>query len=390
MLVITADIGEGHNAAARVVAETFIAARLGDEVTAVDAIGLLGRPLAWLMASSYRLTLAHAPQIYQFYYDALFSHRGVARVAKRLVGAVFGRRLATEVRRTMPDLIVCTHPFGSAGADWLRRHRGMAVPTATFVTDFAAHPFWVFEDVDVHFVMHDLSAADAHRLGARGPVEVSAPPVAAGFRPRAKGPARRAMGLRGDAFIVLVTGGAWGVGTLRDAIAVLLELGDDVQVVAVCGRNEPLRRKLVALGRPTSRLVVLGFVDTMPDLMAAADVVVTNAGGVTALEAFAAARPLVLFDPIAGHGKANAAMMEQAGLAVVCPGSAELRSTVRELANNDIRVEGLRRAELAQVRGKDLARDLASLLGSRPFAEPDEPVGAPFVEDGPGGPALPD
>ena len=385
LLVVTADIGEGHNAAARVIAETFTEAGLGSEVTSIDALALLGRPLAKFMTWSYRLTLAHAPQIYQFYYDALFAHRGAARVAKRLVGSVFGRRLDRHLRLANPVVIICTHPFGSAGMQWLRRVRGMSIPTATFVTDFAAHPFWVFEDVDVHFVMHELSAEQARRLGARGPVEVSAPPVAPAVRPRPHASARRELDLRRDAFIVLVTGGAWGVGTLRDAIVALLELGPHVQVLAVCGRNEPLRQTLEGMGQPRSRLVTLGFVDTMPELMAAADVVVTNAGGVTALEAFAAARPLVLFDPIAGHGKANAALMERAGLAVVCSGHEMFDATMRELASNQIRVEGLRHTELAHLKDKDLAADLRRLVVGPPVEATDDGMPPPLREDGPAG-----
>lgn len=170
--------------------------------------------------------------------------------------------------------------------------------------------------------------------------------------------------------MVLVTGGAWGVGTLACTVASLLELGERVQVVAVCGRNQALRQYLEALGESRSRLVPLGFVDIMPELMASADVVVTNAGGVTSLEAFASARPVLLVDPIAGHGRANAAMMEQAGLALVCHGIPELQSTVAELVADEERVARMRAAELAHLEGRDLGDDLALLAAAEPLPLP--------------------
>jgi pimeloyl-ACP methyl ester carboxylesterase len=170
--------------------------------------------------------------------------------------------------------------------------------------------------------------------------------------------------------VVLVTGGAWGVGTLACTVASLLELSERVQVVAVCGRNQALRQRLEALGESRSRLVPLGFVDIMPELMASADVVVTNAGGVTSLEAFASARPVLLVDPIAGHGRANAAMMEQARLALVCHGIPELQSTVAELVADEERVARMRAAELAHLEGRDLGDDLALLAAAEPLPLP--------------------
>ena len=44
----------------------------------------------------------------------------------------------------------------------------------------------------------------------------------------------------------------------------------------------------------------------MPALMAAADALVENAGGLTCMEAFAVGLPVITFQPIAGHGKDNA------------------------------------------------------------------------------------
>jgi hypothetical protein len=65
---------------------------------------------------------------------------------------------------------------------------------------------------------------------------------------------------------------------------------------------------------------VLGYVDGLAALCAA-DVVVQHAGGVTCLEAFAAQRPVVMFDPLPGHGKRNARRMQAAGIATTVKGA---------------------------------------------------------------------
>ena len=62
----------------------------------------------------------------------------------------------------------------------------------------------------------------------------------------------------------------------------------------------------------------------MPTLMAAADALVQNAGGLTCMEAFAAGLPVVSFEPIAGHGKDNAERMAEAGVAAYAATTDEL------------------------------------------------------------------
>jgi hypothetical protein len=52
----------------------------------------------------------------------------------------------------------------------------------------------------------------------------------------------------------------------------------------------------------------------MPALMAAADCLVENAGGLTSMEALAVGLPIISFKPIAGHGKENTAEMDEAGV----------------------------------------------------------------------------
>ena len=62
-------------------------------------------------------------------------------------------------------------------------------------------------------------------------------------------------------------------------------------------------------------MIALGWVDDMPSLLHAADVVVHNAGGLTSMEALASGVPLISYRCLPGHGVANAAALERLGLA---------------------------------------------------------------------------
>src|SRR5256885_3879939 len=105
-------------------------------------------------------------------------------------------------------------------------------------------------------------------------------PVDLRFRPPAPGEKqalRRRFGLDEHRFTVLVMGGAAGVGHLAAQVRSLAEGAHPWQLVVVCGRNEKLRRRLTEIEASTPMLV-LGFVDYMPELMRACDLVVTKAG----------------------------------------------------------------------------------------------------------------
>jgi UDP-N-acetylglucosamine:LPS N-acetylglucosamine transferase len=106
---------------------------------------------------------------------------------------------------------------------------------------------------------------------------------------------------------------------------------------------------------------VLGWTEDMPGWMTAADVVVGNAGGATGLEAVASGRPLVLFDPIAGHGRANAQLMASAGLAVLTRSPAELTAAVRRMIRDPAARAGHAAAALAAAAGRRREDDLAVL-----------------------------
>jgi processive 1,2-diacylglycerol beta-glucosyltransferase len=101
--------------------------------------------------------------------------------------------------------------------------------------------------------------------------------------------------------LALVVAGSWGVGDIERTVTDIVTTGLATPVVA-CGRNEALRARLVAAGHPH----VLVWVDDMPELIRASDLVVQNAGGLIAAEALASAVP--------GHGRTNAAALDAEGL----------------------------------------------------------------------------
>ena len=70
---------------------------------------------------------------------------------------------------------------------------------------------------------------------------------------------------------------------------------------------------------------VLGYVDNVRTLMAAADLLVTKAGGMTLAEALAAEVPLLLYGSLPGQERSNERFASRAGIALVARSRSDLR-----------------------------------------------------------------
>lgn len=334
VLILTARMGGGHDAAAAELANRVRRRWPGSDVRLVDTLDAMGPGVGTVFRAIYVANVRCTPWLYQLFYDSLWRHRWFARISKAATSAWAGRRLATEIEDFGPDLILSTYPLAAGGLDWLRRRRSLAAETYAWVTDFAPHPFWLYRRLDNTFLVHEavLGTAEAAEPGV--PVAVAAAPVSPAFHPGDEARGRFRLGLEPDDLVVLVSGGAYGFGAIAEAVRAALDAGPTVRVVVACGRNERLRRRLAGqfADRDSYRLRLLGWRDDMPDVTRAADVVVTNAGGMTALEALECDLPVVLYRPIAAHGRANADSMATAGLATVCCEPDDLTRAVVRLA----------------------------------------------------------
>jgi len=181
ILIVTADMGGGHNATARALEERAHALWPDCDVQWADTLDVMGPGIGPLFRRIYVVNVQSTPWLYEFFYRSLVRWHWFAASSKRVVGAWCGRRLQPLLDDYGPDLIFSVYPLGSAGLEWLRRHRGMRTPTGAWVSDFAPNPFWVY--LDLHLVMHETAIAPALAAEAHAVVEVCAPPVTSVFAP---------------------------------------------------------------------------------------------------------------------------------------------------------------------------------------------------------------
>jgi processive 1,2-diacylglycerol beta-glucosyltransferase len=272
-------------------------------------------------------------------------------------------RLAALLARDRLDAVVSVHATPAVVMAALAAAGRRVPPHATVVTDFVAHGQWIAPGIDRYCV---AAPEVEHEFIARGiprqRVLVTGVPVRPEFEeslPMLE--ARHALGLDVSTPVVLVMAGSdAGLGRLDDVAAALGRLAGPVQVVFITGRDRRLARRLrrTLAGRPVR---VLPYVEDVRRMMAAADLLVTKAGGMTLAEAIAAELPMVIYGSLPGQERRNERFASRAGIALVAHSRRDLAAAIERALRDADLLEHLRQ-RLRRVRQPGSARRIARVV----------------------------
>ncbi|WP_280666661.1 MULTISPECIES: glycosyltransferase [unclassified Kitasatospora] len=311
-LVITGSVGAGHNGAARELVRRLEAR--GIDATYRDYLDALPRRYQRLLQDGYTFSAGRTPEVFDWLFRCEERESLVRSLTLRLC-----RQAARELAGWLGpdgqdyDVVVTTFPFAAQSLGMLRADGTLKAPAVCYLTDPAPHRLWVHPAVDVHLTVTPATAAEgSKRYGV--PMRPAGPLAPAAFAEPVDAADRQAvrteLGVPLGHRMVLLTAGSMGLGDVMSGVRALRAVDRTVPVV-LCGRNESLRRRIAAL----SGVVALGWRNDVPRLMAAADVLVHNAGGLSLTEALVAGLPAVSYEVLSGHGRANAGVLARAGLA---------------------------------------------------------------------------
>jgi UDP-N-acetylglucosamine:LPS N-acetylglucosamine transferase len=322
LLIVSASMGAGHDAAAAALAAQ--AEADGHEARIVDLLEMPRHGQGRALRLFYHAMIAVFPWLYDWAMRTWLVHPGLFEFITRNGGRSSEQPLLDIVAEFRADAVVAVYNLAAQVLGRLRTEGRLKVPAATYVTDPGAHPYWVWPGVDLHLAPMPDTASALEDMGADA-VKPVAPLIAAKYlQPVDRAEARRRWQLRDDARVVLVNGGSWAVGEVVAAAKLLTEAADVVMVLT--GRSTRLASRLG--GIPKVRAVP--WTTDVIGLLAATDVVVDNAGGTTCWEALAMRKPVVVYRPIAGHGRINAVVLERTGLGTCTTDDEQLLTAVRD------------------------------------------------------------
>ncbi|MEX2570004.1 MAG: glycosyltransferase [Gemmatimonadota bacterium] len=361
ILIVSASTGTGHARAAEALRDALATSAPDTRVESIDLLDLAPGWVRTTYGGGYELMATRAPWLWQHVYHRTdgngADHAAWSPLARRFL---FGR--FRELLRSAPwQLCLCTHFLPcqlAAGQPGLP-------PFALAITDFTLHRFWVQRAVRQYFVATETLASELRERVRRAAVEATGIPIASAFAAAPSRPdAKERLGLDPRKPVALVMGGGLGGGITEMVGGCVAGAPEEVQVVAVCGRNSAAPAQLRALDAPEGRLRIFGYVTGIQDLIAAADLVVTKPGGLTCSEALALGRPLLLTRPIPGQETGNTRVLVSAGAAVAAPSGRDMAEAMTRLFAGDGLLSGLA-AAARRIGRPDAADRVAELIRER-------------------------
>ena len=333
-VLLTGPLGLGHEMMARSCAE--VLERSGWRTRRLDSMSLLG---PWSGGVGARLfnRLVTVPGLYDgLHFAHLRTGSQLADLMDRAACAKLVPALRAELERQPADLVLSVFATGASAAAKLKAD-APGRRTVVLCTDVAVHRMWVAEGTDMFLVTSAAAAASVRRYLPRAPVAIVPPPVRSAFYAApAQDRARMALGVPLEDFCVLIIDSGWGFGPLVESVSALADAG--VHVLAVAGRERRIERRLREQAARTPRITPFGFTDRVPELMAAADVVVALPGANTCAEARVVGRHLLLLDVMPGHGRDNLLHELELGRAHVCvPTARGVTASVLALRDEAVR-----------------------------------------------------
>ena len=366
VLILTADAGFGHRSAANAI-QAALEELYGGQVT-VDVVNALDEPTspAFLRdsQSDYDRWVRNVPELYQLGYEASDNPVPTAILEQSLIILLL-ETMRLLLERYKPNLVVNTYPaYQTPMLTAIRRFKRSRIPFFTVITDLSTiHRLWFDRRVSGCLVPNSLVADLATTYGVdASKVTITGIPVspAISHETRARNKIRKELGWLPDIPTVLAVGSK-RVDRLMDTLNVINHFGCDLQLAVVAGNDEVVYNELSHVDWHIPAYIY-NFVENMPTLLKASDLLVCKAGGLILTEALASGLPMMLIEVIPGQETGNAEYVTAYGAADIAQSPIEVLETLRHLMKDDQSLLKKRAANAVLLGKPSSAFDTAKIL----------------------------
>lgn len=362
VLILTIPAGGGHYHTAKAIEEN-LSNQENTECRILDVAKNGNKFVAGVISKGYVFVSTYLPWGYRFFYNLMDKRtRHSYTFVSYLLDLLLGKKLLEYIKEYKPDVIVSTHLFATVILNLRAKKHKIGAKVISIITDFTVHPMWEQATSDYFITASELLNGEAERkFGTTKNVLSLGIPIKSGFSTaQSRDDACRKLNIE-NKFTVLVMMGSFGYGNATKKIIQKLDSQDeDFQIIAVCGSNERLKKKIISQ-KFKKEVIVYGFCDNVSELMDCCDCIVTKPGGLSLSESLAKNLPIILTNAIPGHEERNLEFIKNsdAGICV------DKKNTVDKAVSNLINSEKYREEILKNSRNlakPDATHNLAELI----------------------------
>lgn len=350
IMIFYGSYGGGHLSAAKSIKEYIENNYLDTKIEMIDCVEYINKVLNKVTTKAYEEFAKKAPEVWGFIYKK--SERGLVSKLSNDSNKLMAIKLKNLLQDFDPDYVISTHPFSSQMCAYLKKKEKVNFKLATIMTDFAPHDQWLLypEYVDYFFVAHSKMKQQLIQKGiSANKIYATGIPLSNRFlKTYNKDDILKEFGLVKDKKIVLFfAGGEFGLGksTTTEVLKIFAEDFNDLQIIAIAGRNESMKKKFEDIVNSSGRqdsIKVLDYTNKVPELMSISDLVVTKPGGLTTTESLASNLPIVIINPIPGQEEENASFLENNGVGIWIKKQDNIKERLESILRNSKKLDEMK------------------------------------------------
>ncbi len=347
VLIFSADIGMGHESAAKAI-KAGIQARDPEVYVEIKNVREFSDSffIKWFNETAYQLMVKHKPEMWDSIYNKSMERAHTANSVSEISKPYDEQAVLSYINEFKPDVIINTFNLGVETLISLREKNLLSkdIKIGWIHTDYVIERYHMLlsRDIDMTFLAHPAmrEAWIEQGIPAEKVITTGMPVNVKAFEPlTAEGRTDflRSAGLDPEKKTVVIMSGKEGVGNFADIVdGIAQNLREEIQVVAICGKST---RNINRLNRMKAKLpanihlTIEGFIpnDKVMGYVRSANTYVTKSGGLSPTEAFVIGLPLVLLDINGGQERYNSRFFKKEGLASVVAKESEAGAAVKTL-----------------------------------------------------------
>lgn len=352
ILIISCSTGGGHNACAKYILEELKNNNIEAEFK--DFYDIVNKKAKKLSEKLYLSTLNGNGKIFKVVYKLgeLYSKTKLKSPVYS-VNKLHKKKLYNYIIQNKIDLVITTHIFPALTLTAIKK-----VPFLLVATDYTACPFMEEANPNYYVIQNGIEKDFINKGIDEKKLLKTGIPVSSNFIKNAKN-IRYNLNIDKEKTILIMLG-SMGFGNINKIVNNLLEI-DNTKIIIVTGSNKELYNKLKKI--KNKKLITLGYVHNMNDLIYSSDIVVSKPGGLSSTEIASINKPLIHAFAIPGIETINTNFFYNHKMSIKCNNENEIIQNIIKLLNDNKLQKEMVKSQ-SKIINKNSASDLVKFIKS--------------------------